>query len=162
MGECKEGKVGYTGRMKIYLTSDHGGFELKAALAAHLSEKGHDVVDLGPETLDPQDDYVDYAVAGVNKLLADNSAETRLIMACRTGEGEAIVANRFPGIRAVVVWDEEGARLSRDKNDANVLCLAGDLVDQETNLKIVDTWLTTPFSNAERHVRRLKKIDELA
>lgn len=148
--------------MNVYLTSDHGGFELKARLIDHLAASGHTLVDLGPANLDPQDDYVDYAVAGVKRLLADRPDENRLIMACRTGEGEAIVANRFPGIRAVVVWDEEGARLSRDKNNANVLCLAGDLVDGAINLKIVDTWLATPFSSAERHVRRLKKIDELA
>jgi ribose 5-phosphate isomerase B len=147
--------------MTVYLTSDHGGFELKAALIKHLAKSEYKIVDLGPDSLDPHDDYVDYAAAGVKKLLADKSTENRLIMACRTGEGEVIVANRFPGIRAVVVWDKLGAMLSRDKNNANVLCLAGDLVDQVTNLEIVDTWLATPFSNAERHLRRLDKIDKL-
>jgi ribose 5-phosphate isomerase B len=147
--------------MTIYLTSDHGGFALKAVLVEHLAESEYKVVDLGPKTHNPHDDYVDFAVAGVKKLLAHKPEHNRLIMACRTGEGEVIVANRFPGIRAVVVWDTLGAMLSRDKNNANVLCLAGDLVDKDTNLKIVDIWLATPFSNAERHLRRLKKIDQL-
>lgn len=147
--------------MKVYLTSDHGGFELKKKLVRYLRESNQDFEDLGPYELDPQDDYADYAVAGVKKLLADNPDDNCLIMACRTGEGEVIVANRFPGVRAVVVWDEEGARLTRDKNNANVLCLAGDLVDDDTNLKITSVWLKTPFSNAERHIRRLQKIDQL-
>lgn len=147
--------------MTIYLTSDHGGFELKAALFQHLAKSDYKIVDLGPDSLDPHDDYVDYAVAGTKKLLADKPDKNRLIMACRTGEGEVIVANRFPGIRAVVVWDKLGAMLSRDKNNANVLCLAGDLVDEDTNFEIVDAWLGTPFSNAERHLRRLNKIDKL-
>ncbi len=147
--------------MTIYLISDHGGFKLKTALAHHLAGSEYKVVDLGPKTRDPHDDYVDFAVAGVKKLLAHKPDQNRLIMACRTGEGEVIVANRFAGIRAVVVWDKLGAMLSRDKNNANVLCLAGDLVDQAINLEIVETWLTTPFSGAERHLRRLKKIDRL-
>lgn len=147
--------------MKIYLTSDHGGYDLKNKLFEHLKDNKYDVEDLGPHSLNPDDDYVDFAATAAKKLASDSDPDARVIMACRTGEGEVIVANRFPGVRAVVVWNEEGARLAREKNDSNALCLSGDLVNENTNLQIVDTWLSTPFSGEERHKRRLEKIDKL-
>ncbi len=146
--------------MKVYLTSDHGGFELKKDILQHLKSSGVEVEDLGPDKLNPEDDYVDYAQKAAQALLA-GSADDRVVMACRTGEGEAIAANRFIGIRAVIVWNEEGAKLAREKNDSNVLCLANDLVAEGKNLEILDTWLNTPFSGEERHVRRIKKLDLL-
>lgn len=147
--------------MKVYLTSDHGGFELKAKLVEFLKGKNYDVEDLGPDSLDPTDDYPDYVAKGARALLSNHPEKNRLVMACRTGEGEVIAANRFAGIRAVVVWNEAVAKKSREHNNANVLCLSGDYVDTETDLGIVETWLTTPFSGDERHVRRLQKIDNL-
>ncbi len=147
--------------MKIFVTSDHGGFEFKNAVYEHLFHKGYDIEDLGPETLDPDDDYPDYVFKATTKLLGSEDKDPRAIIACRSGQGVGIAANRAPGIRAAVVWDVETAKKSREHNNANVLCLSGDNVDLETNLKIVDAWLKEPYSGDERHQRRLDKIDKL-
>lgn len=147
--------------MKVFVTADHGGFEFKNAVYEHLVHQGVDVEDLGPETLDPEDDYPDYVFKATGKVLGSDDKDARAIIACRSGQGVGIAANRAAGIRAAVVWNEETAKKSREHNNANVLCLSGDNVDLETNLKIVDAWLKEPYSKEERHQRRLDKIEHL-
>lgn len=144
--------------MKVYLTSDHGGFEHKNQLKDYLSSKGFEVEDLGPYKFDPDDDYPDFVEDLTQKLLA-NKNDSKGIVICRSATGVAIGANRHPGIRAATVWNETVAKHSRQHNDANVLCLSGDYVDIEENKKIAEAWLNEPYSNEERHTRRLKKID---
>lgn len=145
--------------MKVYLTADHAGYELKNILYEHLHHQGHEVEDLGAHTLDPEDDYPKYAYAIVTKVLGDDDA--RGIMICGSGEGMAIAANRVHGIRAAVVWSEEGAKETRRDNDSNVLSLAARMLDTDTALAIADVWLKEPFSGEERHARRIKQLDQL-
>ncbi len=154
--------------MKIFLGSDHGGFHLKEKLTAYLSKRGYDYEDVGDHELDPHDDFPQFAAQAAIKILGeDERRDPRAILICRGGQGMAMAANRFKGIRAVVITTPQEARESRDDNDANVLCLPARLVDApeddlEVWKEIVDTWLITPFAGAERYRRRNRQLDELA
>ena len=145
--------------MKIALATDHAGFELKETLIAHLTEAGHEVVDCGAHTLDPHDDYPDFIRTAAEKVVS-GEVERGIILG-GSGQGEAIVANRLPGIRAVVYYGEPSdiLRLSREHNDANVLSLGARFLATDEAQNAVSTWLATPFSRDERHVRRIQKID---
>ncbi len=147
--------------MKIFLASDHGGFKLKTELFGYLSRNGYDVEDVGAKTLDPNDDYPQFAYAAVTQVLGSNDKDPRAIMICTGGQGMAIAANRVAGIRAAVVWDEEEAKMSRLDNDSNVLSLPGRVLSGDKANKIVETWLNTEFSGAQRHRRRIAEIDEI-
>jgi ribose 5-phosphate isomerase B len=131
--------------MKIALAGDHGGFHLKGVIATHLESKGHKITDFGSYTPDPVD-YPDYAFAAAESVAREEN--DRAILLCRTGIGESIAANKV---------NESLARTSRTHNNANVLCLAGDYLDDATVLRIVDVWLTERFQGG-RHKRRLDKI----
>ncbi|MDO8503903.1 MAG: ribose-5-phosphate isomerase [bacterium] len=144
--------------MKIYIGADHGGYQLKEELKAFLAQKGYEVEDLGAKTLDPQDDYPDFVIPTAREV-AQNLGSFGIVLG-RSGNGEAIAANKVEGIRAALCLSEEMAKKAREHNDANVLSLGGDFVDSDTAKKIVETFLNTPFSNEERHVRRIKKITE--
>jgi len=140
--------------MKIALAGDHGGFHLKGVIASHLESKGHKITDFGSYTPDPVD-YPDYAFAAAESVARGEN--DRAILLCRTGIGESIAANKARGIRAALCLNETLARTSRTHNNANVLCLAGDYLDDATSLRIVDVWLTERFRGG-RHKRRLDKI----
>lgn len=144
--------------MKLYITSDHGGFEDKQMLLAHLQQQGHQVEDLGPHELNQDDDYVDYAIALGERVTAESDAKG--IALCRNGQGINIAANKVRGVRATTVWNVSVAQSSRQDDDANVLSLAADELTIDTMKHIVDTWLSTPFSAQERHQRRLRKLAE--
>lgn len=145
--------------MKIFLGSDHGGFDLKTKIFAYLSKNGYSVEDVGDKTPDPDDDYPQFAQAAVLKVLGSDDKDARAILLCRGGQGMCIAANRFRGIRASVVWDAHEAKMTRLDNDSNVLCLPADNIDFKIVPGILETWLTTEFSGAPRHIRRLKEID---
>ncbi|HET7630444.1 MAG TPA: RpiB/LacA/LacB family sugar-phosphate isomerase [Candidatus Saccharimonadales bacterium] len=149
--------------MKVYLGSDHQGFHLKEKLMIYLSKRGVEVEDVGDRELKPDDDFPEFAGMAAIKLLGDDDT-ARAILICGGGQGMAIAANRFRGIRAVVIWNQHEAKLSRNDNDANVLCLPAHVVDNDDNpwRAIVDTWLDTPFAGAARYVRRNRQLDELA
>lgn len=147
--------------MTIYLGADHGGWEYKNQIREHLTHLGHTVIDCGAVTLDEDDDYPRYAYAVSSKLLGDTSEDPRGILVCGSGEGMAIAANRVRGIRAMVAWGPAVARESRQDNDSNVLSLPARFLDIETTLATVDAWIETPFSNEDRHLRRLEQIEEL-
>lgn len=149
--------------MKVYVGSDHQGFELKHKLFAYLSQHGYDTEDVGNQTLDPNDDYPQFAQMAALKLLGDEDSEAKAILVCGGGQGMAIAANRFRGIRAAVVGDAHEAKMSRLDNDANVLALSAQQFerDEEVVYGIVETWLNTKFSGAARHQRRIKEIDEI-
>jgi RpiB/LacA/LacB family sugar-phosphate isomerase len=142
---------------KIIIAADHAGYGLKEALKPHLTEMGLVVTDAGTDSDRPVDypDFGQKAAAAVSGGLFP-----RGILICGSGVGMSIVANRFPGVRAALCLDEETARLSRMHNDANILVLAGRKTDPQKALRIVRTWLTTPFEG-ERHQRRLDKIREM-
>lgn len=143
----------------IYIGSDHGGFQDKEELEVTLSKLKYEYQDIGPDTLDKDDDYPQFAQLAVQKLLGDSTDSTRAILLCRGGQGMAIAANRHAGIRAVVVTTTEQAKKSRIDNDSNVLCLPSDALDAAEIKDVVKVWLETEFSQAPRHVRRLKEID---
>lgn len=144
----------------IYLASDHAGFELKEKLKAHLQELGYEVKDCGAFSYDENDDYPDFVVLAV-RAVSENPGNARAIIFGGSGQGEAMVANRFRGVRAVVYYgnNEKIITLSREHNDANVLSLGARFLTEEEAKRAVKLWLVTPFTGEERHVRRLKKID---
>lgn len=149
--------------MIIYLGADHAGYALKEKVEAHLLKAGYKVEDVGDKVLDPNDDYPQFAFLAATKVLGSTDDDPRAILLCGGGQGMAIAANRIRGIRAVVLDDEIEARMSRNDNNSNVLSLpARKLQDQpDETFSIIDTWLTTPFSNAARHKRRLQEIEEV-
>ncbi|HSX39299.1 MAG TPA: RpiB/LacA/LacB family sugar-phosphate isomerase [Candidatus Saccharimonadales bacterium] len=143
----------------IYISSDHGGFDLKNALVNFLNTKNMKVVDLGPQTLVPDDDFPDYTVPLVRKV--SENPDNKGILICRNGVGVSIMANRFDGIRAVLSFDPKQAASSRNDDDTNVLALPADYIDSEKAKQIVQTWLTTNFSGESRFKRRLNKIKQI-
>ncbi|HSX57647.1 MAG TPA: RpiB/LacA/LacB family sugar-phosphate isomerase [Candidatus Saccharimonadales bacterium] len=146
----------------IYLATDHAGFELKEKVKAFLTSSGHEVIDCGADTFNPDDDYPDFiakAAQGVSKD-PDNS---KAIIFGKSGQGEAIVANKVKGIRAVVYYggNSEIIKLSRDHNDANVLSIGAGFVSENEAQSLIEEWLGRKFSNEERHSRRINKIKEI-
>lgn len=142
----------------IYLGSDHAGHELKLEIATHLEERGEEYRDLGNTFNDPEDDYPDFAFAVAEAVAAD--ADSFGILVCGSAQGVCMAANKVKGVRAAAVTTPEDARLTREHNAANVLCLSGWKRTIEEAGPIVDTFITTEFSGEERHVRRLTKISE--
>ena len=145
--------------MKIYLASDHAGYELKEALTPFLRERGFEVEDVGPTVFDPEDDYPDYILPMAAKVAEDKGSFGIGIGA--SGQGEAMVANRIKGVRAAVYYGSQDniLTLSREHNDANILCLGARFMSIEEAKGAVLLWLQTPFSGEERHARSIKKID---
>ncbi len=143
----------------IYLGADHGGFPAKEEIKKRLPEWGYDFIDLGNKELDQNDDYPDYGHAVATKV-AENLEENRGIVFCRSGIGMDVVANKVKGVRSAQVFNKEMAKKSREHNNANVLSIATDYLELSQIEAIVKTWIETPFSGEERHVRRLKKIEE--
>jgi ribose 5-phosphate isomerase B len=145
--------------MKIYLGTDHAGFDLKESVKAYLLREGFDVVDCGAEIYDKDDDYPDF-VSKAARGVAEN-IDDRGIVFGKSGAGECIVANKVPGIRAFLGINEENVALARQHNDANVISLGSQFVSNEKANELAKLFLTTPFSNEERHKRRIKKISKL-
>ncbi|KKR25578.1 MAG: ribose-5-phosphate isomerase [Candidatus Levybacteria bacterium RIFCSPHIGHO2_02_FULL_39_36] len=145
--------------MKIYLGADHAGFEFKEKIKEFLMSGGYEVEDCGAKTYEPNDDYPDFCSVAAKKT-AENHGSFGIVLG-KSGAGEAIVANKIKGIRAALGVNEENVRLAREHNDANVLSLGSIFCDTETAKKLAKLFLETPFSNEERHVRRVNKIREL-
>ena len=143
----------------VGIGSDHGGLELKAALVAWLKGRGIDVVDMGPLTLDPEDDYTDYAVK-VSKAMLKGEI-TCGVLICKSGIGMSIAANRFHGLRAALAFAPDRAALSGEHNNSNILVSGGNGMSKDEFLKVVEAWMATPYSQAERHTRRLRKIETM-
>ena len=146
--------------MKIYIGTDHAGFELKEELKKFLEDLGCEVEDKGAYEFNKEDDYPDF-IFPVVKAVAEDIArdlDSRGIVIGGSGQGEAIVANKVKKIRAAVVYDEYSARMSREHNDANIVSLGTRTLSADKAKKLVKLWLETPFSNEERHKRRIEKI----
>ena len=141
----------------IAIGSDHGGFELKKKLMEHLSERGLEYKDLGTYS-SASCDYPVYAKAVANAVASGEC--DRGIIICGTGIGVSITANKVRGIRAALCGDCFSAEATRQHNDANVLCMGARVVGEGLALKIADTFLDTPFSNDERHIRRISMIED--
>lgn len=142
----------------VYVGADHAGFVLKEKLKKFLTKKGHAVVDVGAHEYDKTDDYPVFAYK-VAKAVSKGKGVGVLV--CGSAEGVGIAANKIKKIRAVPVWTVQNAKLSRQHNDANVLCLSGWQLSFEKAKKIVLTWLRTPFSGVKRHERRINEIKRI-
>ena len=150
--------------MKIFLGSDHNGFRLKEDVFNYLKKRGYEVFDVGDNELDPDDDFPQFAQAAAVRVLGEEiKNDPRAILICGGGQGMCMAANRFRGIRASVIWDRYEAKMTRNDNDSNILCLPARVL--ENNQKewqyIIDTWLETPFAAAPRFKRRNAQIDEV-
>jgi ribose 5-phosphate isomerase B len=148
--------------MTVFFASDHAGFELKSSLMEYVSsDLGHEVKDCGPFAYDAGDDYPDFVRSAAANLL-EAGPEARAIVLGMSGQGEAIAANRFAGVRAAVYYGgpTELISLSREHNDANILSLGAGFIDEGEAKAAVKLWLETDFSNEERHIRRNAKLDE--
>jgi len=155
--------------MKIFIGTDHAGYVLKEKLVSFLKLQGHEVIDKGAFEYNEDDDYPDFVIP-VAKEVSKDPEGVRGIILGGTGEGEAIVANKFPHVRAVVdygkaeaVVDDESNIIirSRQHNNSNILSLGARYFTEENMMEDINLWLNTPFSGNERHVRRLAKIDNL-
>jgi ribose 5-phosphate isomerase B len=142
--------------VRVYIGSDHAGFELKSALAAWASLAGHEVTDCGPAAYDAEDDYPPYVMRAAAAVAADPGSLGIVIGG--SGNGEQIAANKVPGIRAALAWSDETAQLARLHNDANVLSLGARMHPIGTAVGFAKVFLTTGFSGEPRHVRRLAMV----
>lgn len=145
--------------MKIFIATDHAAYELKEYIKKHLEEGGHDVEDCGAFTFDPSDDYPDFIKVAAKKT-AETSGSIGIVLG-KSGAGEAIVANKIKGIRAVLAVNEENVRLSRQHNNANVLSIGSILMSNEEAVSLIRLFINTPFTNEERHQRRIDKIYQI-
>ena len=144
--------------MRVYLGSDHAGYELKMHLVNHLTKQGHDVVDVGPHVYDREDDYPAFCLHTGAKVVADEGSLGVVIGG--SGNGEQIAANKIDGVRAALVWRTEIAQLARQHNDANVISLGAREHTLDEATSFVDAFLATPFSGNPRHARRVAQVTE--
>ena len=146
--------------MRIHIATDHAGMELSAFLVRELSALGHELIDHGPEHYDALDDYPGFCIAAAQAVVADRESglEALGIVLGGSGNGEQMAANKVKGIRAALVWNESTAKLAREHNDANVLALGARQHSQEEVLDLVKLFVAEPFSEDERHIRRIGKI----
>jgi ribose 5-phosphate isomerase B len=142
--------------VRVYLGSDHAGFELKQRLVEVLRDGGHDPVDCGPAEYDAEDDYPPYVLLAATRTAADPGSVG--IVLGGSGNGEAIAANKVPGIRCALAFSDDTARLAREHNDANCLSLGARMFDEPTAIRFVELFVSTPFSDAPRHVRRIEQL----
>lgn len=155
--------------MKIYIGTDHAGYVLKEKLISSLKGQDYEVIDMGAFEYNEQDDYPDFVIPVAREVSKDSDKVKGIILGS-TGQGEALAANKFPHIRAVVYYgnakpivDNESDIIirSRQHNNSNILSLGARYLTEETMMDAVNLWLSTPFSEGERHIRRLAKIDAI-
>lgn len=152
--------------MKIIIASDHAGFELKKNIINSLNSLGFDTLDMGPDIYDENDDYPDY-IKKVGQYISQNNNpdEYRGIVIGGSGQGENICVNKYKNVRSVLIYGNDIelntkiAKLSREHNNANVISFAARFMENENVLQVLQTWISTNFSNEERHVRRLLKLE---
>ncbi len=145
--------------MKIYLAADHAGFKLKEEIKKYLSEQNYEVEDSGAFSFEKDDDYPEFISKAAEKV--SENPDSKGIIFGKSGAGEEIVANKFKNIRAVLGFSEENVRLSREHNDANILSLGSEFESLEKAKVLVKIFLETPFSEEERHRRRIEEIEDI-
>ena len=147
-------------KQKIFLGSDHAGFELKEEVKKYLNSLGMDVEDEGPHKLDHEDDYPDFIVP-VAKKVAQDPKNSKGIIFGASGQGEAIAANKIKGVRAALYYggNSDIVKLSRTHNNSNILSLGARFLNKDEAIEAVKIWLDTGFGNEARHIRRINKID---
>jgi ribose 5-phosphate isomerase B len=144
--------------MRIHIGSDHAGLDFKNVIIAHLENGGHEVIDHGPHSFDPLDDYPVFCIPAAQGVAADPGSLG--IVLGGSGNGEQIAANKVDGIRAALVWSIDTAKLAREHNNANVISIGGRMHTEEFCLELVDTFIAEPFPGDERHVRRINLISQ--
>lgn len=146
--------------MKIHIATDHAGLDLKDNLTQYLTEQGHEVVDHGAYQYDPQDDYPGFVIAAAEAVAEDwrSGAQSLGVVFGGSGNGEQIAANKVRGIRAALVWSIETAKLARQHNDANVISIGARQHQEQEVFELVDAFIAEPFTDEERHVRRIGQI----
>lgn len=148
--------------MRIHLATDHAGLEFSKDLAEHLSREGHAVVDHGPKTFDPLDDYPSFCIRAARAVVADQAAgmEALGVVFGGSGNGEQMAANKVAGVRAALVWNVDTAVLAREHNNANVCAIGARQHSIDEALLFIDTFIRTPFPGDERHLRRITQMAE--
>jgi ribose 5-phosphate isomerase B len=144
--------------VRVYLGSDHAGLQLKLKLIEHLKSQGVETVDCGATSYDPEDDYPPFCLETASRVVAEPGSLGIVIGG--SGNGEQISANKVPGCRCALAWSVETARLGREHNDAQVMGIGARMHTVEQAIEIVDAFLATPFSEGERHIRRIALISE--
>lgn len=146
--------------MRVHIGTDHAGMELSSHLIKALSAKGYEMVDHGPASYDAEDDYPQFCINAAQAVVNDQAAgiEAMGIVLGGSGNGEQISANKVTGVRAALAWNLDTAKLAREHNDANVVAVGGRQHTVEEATELIEAFLAEPFSNAERHVRRIGKI----
>jgi ribose 5-phosphate isomerase B len=147
--------------MKIFMGADHNGFALKAKLSERLHQAGYSVIDEGDEQLRPDDDFPQFAERAIRAMQASSDKDTRSILICGSGQGMCMAANRFTGVRASLGWSMAEARIARNDDDSNVLCLPARSLKEDEAIAIAEAWLSTPFAGATRFKRRIQELDRL-
>ncbi|MFI0480622.1 ribose-5-phosphate isomerase [Actinomadura sp. 9N215] len=142
--------------MRVFLGTDHAGFELKEHLVSWLKENGHEAVDCGASEYDAADDYPPFVLRAAERTAAEPG--TLGVVIGGSGNGEAIAANKVKGVRAALVWNEDTARLAREHNDANVISLGARQHDLATATRFLELFLETPYSGEQRHTRRIRML----
>jgi ribose 5-phosphate isomerase B len=148
--------------MRIHIATDHAGLEFSKDLQKHLADAGHEVVDHGPKSFDPVDDYPSFCINAARAVVRDQSAgiETLGIVFGGSGNGEQMAANKVLGARAALVWSVPTAQLARQHNDANLISIGARQHTVEEAILYIDTFIATPFSGEERHARRIAQLAE--
>jgi ribose 5-phosphate isomerase B len=144
--------------MHVILGSDHGGFQLKEKVKIWLAGEGYEVTDVGAVTVDPEDDYVDFAKEAIKAAV---TKEDKIILFCRNGFGMSIAANRFKGVRCGLAFDVEAVARGRRDDDINCLSIPADYFDEEKTRAMINTFLKEDFANEDKYVRRIMKIDNI-
>ncbi|GAA1179592.1 ribose 5-phosphate isomerase B [Kitasatospora gansuensis] len=144
--------------MRVYLGSDHAGYDLKNHLVQWLKENGHEPVDCGPHIYDAVDDYPPFCLRAAERTAAD--PESLGVVIGGSGNGEAIAANKVKGVRAALAWSEQTASLGREHNNANVISVGGRMHTEAEATRFVEIFLNTPYSGEERHTRRIEMLSE--
>ena len=145
--------------MRVHIASDHAGYELKAIAITHLENNGHEVIDHGALTYDPQDDYPPFCIEAAEAVVAEPGSLGVVIGG--SGNGEQIAANKVRGARAALAWNLQTARLAREHNNANVVGIGARMHTSEEALEIIDAFLSEPYSNEPRHQRRIEILADL-
>lgn len=148
--------------MRIHVATDHAGFEISKRLIEHLTGNGHEAVDHGPTTYDAEDDYPSFCINAARAVVADQRAgvEALAVVFGGSGNGEQMAANKVEGARAALAWSLATAQLAREHNDANVVAVGARQHTEAEMLEIIDAFIATPFSGAERHARRIAQLGE--
>ncbi|MCS5714410.1 ribose-5-phosphate isomerase [Herbiconiux sp. CPCC 205716] len=148
--------------MRIHIGTDHAGLDFSRTITEHLTAAGHEVVDHGPASYDPLDDYPSFCINAAHGVVQDQQAgvEALGVVFGGSGNGEQIAANKVTGVRAALVWNEATAKLAREHNDANVISIGARQHTVEEAIALIDWFVAEPFSFEERHVRRIAQLAE--